>query len=295
MSIPARSAARLRPQITAKGSRRSGQREDHQPGGIPGGGGILSWMPLTDIAFLMSIQRHKLGPNLTPVTAETFAKWKKTRMDKKEAEAEAMRKAKEVQHSAGKNTGMSGRDLVCTVFFLRLSRCSDSGGHRSSNTTPNGSRTKATAMRVMSGTWKNSDGRKKRRISQPRKRESRISTSAMETLETGITANDGPFQLSACTTATSGTRFVMVLFTLPSRRFCHNHQCPDESHSPLGHWIGCRDHEYCLLERHHASWLIVNPSHLSVCPALAPHHPLVINLPHVPKLVHEIVNVFVGR
>jgi hypothetical protein len=54
---------------------------------------------------------------LTPVTPETFAKWKKTRMDKKEAEMEALRKAKEVQHSAGKNTGMSGRDLVWLVFF----------------------------------------------------------------------------------------------------------------------------------------------------------------------------------
>ncbi|KAG2035279.1 hypothetical protein BDR03DRAFT_814383, partial [Suillus americanus] len=55
--------------------------------------------------------RHKLGSNLTPVTPETFAIWKKTRMDKKEAEADAMRKAKETQHAAGKNSGMSGRDL----------------------------------------------------------------------------------------------------------------------------------------------------------------------------------------
>jgi hypothetical protein len=34
--------------------------------------------------------RHKLGSNLTPVTAETFAEWKRKRMDKKEAEEEAM-------------------------------------------------------------------------------------------------------------------------------------------------------------------------------------------------------------
>lgn len=33
-------------------------------------------------------------------------------MDKKEAEAEALRKTKETQHAAGKITGMSGRDLV---------------------------------------------------------------------------------------------------------------------------------------------------------------------------------------
>ncbi|KAJ8508591.1 hypothetical protein ONZ45_g9150 [Pleurotus djamor] len=59
----------------------------------------------------IEVERHKLGSNLTPVTPETFAKWKKTRMDKKEAEAEAIRKAKETQSAAGKNSGMSGRDL----------------------------------------------------------------------------------------------------------------------------------------------------------------------------------------
>lgn len=59
----------------------------------------------------LEVERHKLGPNLTPVTPETFAIWKKTRMDKKEAEQEALKKAKEVQNAAGKNSGMSGRDL----------------------------------------------------------------------------------------------------------------------------------------------------------------------------------------
>ena len=65
-------------------------------------------------------QRHKLGSNLTPVTPETFAIWKKTRMDKKEAEQEASRKTKELQSSAGKSSGMSGRDLVrrSRFFFL---------------------------------------------------------------------------------------------------------------------------------------------------------------------------------
>ena len=33
-------------------------------------------------------------------------------MNKKEAEVDAMRKAKDQQHAAGKNSGMSGRDLV---------------------------------------------------------------------------------------------------------------------------------------------------------------------------------------
>ncbi|KAL5525514.1 hypothetical protein ACEPAG_6850 [Sanghuangporus baumii] len=59
----------------------------------------------------LEVERHKLGPSLTPVNPETFAKWKRTRMDKKKAEEEAMKKAKETQAAAGKSSGMSGRDL----------------------------------------------------------------------------------------------------------------------------------------------------------------------------------------
>ncbi|KAG9104222.1 hypothetical protein FRC06_004439 [Ceratobasidium sp. 370] len=59
----------------------------------------------------LEVERHKLGPNLTPVTPETFAVWKKTRLDKKSAEDDALRKAKDAQAAAGKNVGMSGRDL----------------------------------------------------------------------------------------------------------------------------------------------------------------------------------------
>jgi DRG Family Regulatory Proteins, Tma46 len=36
-------------------------------------------------------ERHKLTGTLTPVTAETFAKWKSERMDKKAAEEEAQK------------------------------------------------------------------------------------------------------------------------------------------------------------------------------------------------------------
>ena len=43
--------------------------------------------------FLES-ERHKLTGTLTPVTPESFAKWKKDRLDKKAAEEQA-RKAKE--------------------------------------------------------------------------------------------------------------------------------------------------------------------------------------------------------
>jgi len=59
----------------------------------------------------LEVERHKLGSNLTPVTKESFTVWKKTRMNKKEAEMEVLKKAKEAQSAAGKANGMSGRDL----------------------------------------------------------------------------------------------------------------------------------------------------------------------------------------
>ena len=69
----------------------------------------------------MEVERHKLGSNLTPVTRETFAVWKKTRMNKKEAEMEVLKKTKDAQHAAGKASGMSGRDLVrMTLLFCVL-------------------------------------------------------------------------------------------------------------------------------------------------------------------------------
>jgi len=52
---------------------------------------------------------------LTPVTAESFAKWKQTRQDKKLAEQEAIKAAKDAKAAAGKSVGMSGRDLVCAT------------------------------------------------------------------------------------------------------------------------------------------------------------------------------------
>lgn len=48
---------------------------------------------------------------LTPVTPESFSTWKKTRVEKKAAEAEAMEKAKASQRAAGKMTGMTGKDM----------------------------------------------------------------------------------------------------------------------------------------------------------------------------------------
>lgn len=45
------------------------------------------------------------------MTPETFAEWKRTRLDKKTAELEAIKKSKETQNAAGRVNGMSGRDL----------------------------------------------------------------------------------------------------------------------------------------------------------------------------------------
>ena len=47
----------------------------------------------------LETERHKLTGNLTPVTAETFEKWKKERIDKKQAEEEA-KKAKDASGRA---------------------------------------------------------------------------------------------------------------------------------------------------------------------------------------------------
>lgn len=55
--------------------------------------------------------RHKLGANLTPVTPESFAKWKQDRQDKKKAEEEALSAKKSAQAQANKLAGLSGREM----------------------------------------------------------------------------------------------------------------------------------------------------------------------------------------
>lgn len=61
-------------------------------------------------AFLET-ERHKIAGTRTPVTLETFTKWKNERVKKKEAAEEEERKKKEEKRAAGKITGLSGRDL----------------------------------------------------------------------------------------------------------------------------------------------------------------------------------------
>jgi hypothetical protein len=55
--------------------------------------------------------RHQLGSNLTAVTPESFAVWKKVRVDKKIAEEEALESKKKSQAQSNKMTGLSGREL----------------------------------------------------------------------------------------------------------------------------------------------------------------------------------------
>jgi hypothetical protein len=111
----------------------------------------------------LEVERHKLGTSLTPVTPETFAIWKKTRMDKKEAEQEALKKAKDVQNAAGKNSGMSGRDLV-SFSSLKGSRIVADCEGTSSNIILNGSRTKMKLMTMKIGTLQYTGSRKRRKI-----------------------------------------------------------------------------------------------------------------------------------
>lgn len=60
----------------------------------------------------LEVERHKLDQSkLTPITKETFAEWKKTRVSKKEAEAQAKESVKSATAQAGKLSGLSGRDL----------------------------------------------------------------------------------------------------------------------------------------------------------------------------------------
>ncbi|KAJ2352834.1 Translation machinery-associated protein 46, partial [Coemansia sp. RSA 2611] len=58
----------------------------------------------------LETERHKLGPNLTPVTLESFTKWKVARKERKADAEHKNQQAKEKAYKAGKLANMSGRD-----------------------------------------------------------------------------------------------------------------------------------------------------------------------------------------
>lgn len=68
---------------------------------------MLDKSPLKTLTLedFLESERHKLTGKLTPVTPESFAQWKKQRIDKKSAEEQA-RKAKE---STGRDLFESGK------------------------------------------------------------------------------------------------------------------------------------------------------------------------------------------
>ncbi|SPN98520.1 related to TMA46 - Protein putative involved in cytoplasmic ribosome function [Cephalotrichum gorgonifer] len=72
---------------------------------------LLDKSPLKTLTLeeFLESERHKLSGNLTPVTPETFAKWKKERMDKKAAEDQLL-KAKEATGRAMFESGKWGLD-----------------------------------------------------------------------------------------------------------------------------------------------------------------------------------------
>ena len=99
-------------------------------------------------------------------------------MNKKQAEEEAVKKAKEATHAAGKNTGMSGRDLV------RLALCPSNVSlpspfllppsimnlivffSHSLRSTPNGSKRRKKRKKI--GTWTSIENRRKRKTRLPK-------------------------------------------------------------------------------------------------------------------------------
>jgi hypothetical protein len=72
---------------------------------------LLDKSPLKTLTLedFLESERHKLTGNLTPVTPESFAKWKKERLDKKAAEQQAL-KAKENTGRAMFESGKWGGD-----------------------------------------------------------------------------------------------------------------------------------------------------------------------------------------
>ena len=63
------------------------------------------------IEEFLETERHKLGSNLTPITFESFMKWKQTQKERKDKEALELSKKKEADVRAGRAGLVTGRDL----------------------------------------------------------------------------------------------------------------------------------------------------------------------------------------
>lgn len=63
------------------------------------------------IEELVEIERSKLGYNLTKITLETFIAWKKKKVAEKQATAKKESDRKKAEFKAGKNLGLSGREM----------------------------------------------------------------------------------------------------------------------------------------------------------------------------------------
>ena len=63
------------------------------------------------IEEFLETERHKLGSNLTPITFESFMKWKQAQKERKDKEALELSKKKEADVRAGRAGLVTGRDL----------------------------------------------------------------------------------------------------------------------------------------------------------------------------------------
>ena len=143
-------------------------------------------------------------------------------MDKKLAEEEALKKAKDDRHAAGKSSGMSGRDLVRSLSdHMQNKNNTAYGTASSSRTTQNGSRTKRRQTR-RTGTLRSIARRKKTRTSQRRKSVSAISSSAR--VRVRRTTRTAAQRASEPTVAAHGLH-AHCIQTSPACTSIHDDQC----------------------------------------------------------------------
>ena len=75
------------------------------------------------IEELVEIERANLGYNLAKITLESFLEWKKKKISEKQTTARKESDRKKAEFKAGKNTGLSGREMF--TFNPELARDND--------------------------------------------------------------------------------------------------------------------------------------------------------------------------